>query len=320
MLTVPIAFFFASMKMLLHLQQNSELDALRASGISYFQILKPVFLVSVIVMLLLVFTALEWMPRGQLTFQSLLVAVQQTKSAPGFDPKRFTRDLDGFTIYIDGKDNAGVMHGMMLEDHRADVDVIYLAETAEIKRDHSILNLTLHHGTRLEGGNDFLRSLAFDEYVVSMDINALGIMNIPEWQNRVFEMPSGELFDAIKAGRNDALIELNWRILMVFGLFTLFLFVLPFSLTPKRSGSTGAYLFGIALMLAMYNMQISLHQQVASGQFGWYWMWFGQIALSLFGAYLSWRASQDRLLFSALWFIGMPQKLRAWLFVRPSKS
>lgn len=320
MLTVPIAFFFACMRLFLQLQQNSELDALRASGVSYLQIMKPVIWASLMVMVALLITSFEWMPRGQMTFQSLLFAVQKSKPAPGFEPQRFNTDLEGFTIYIDGQDEQGTMHGMMLEDHRSDVEVIYLAETAQITRGTNTLQLTLHHGTRLEGSNGFLRSLAFDEYIVSMNIDALGLMNVDNWRNRVFEMPTGELFTAIKAGRDDARIELHWRLIIVVGLFTLLLFVLPLSLTPKRSGSSGAYLFGVALILAMYNMQVTLHQQVASGQIHLIWMWVGQTLFSAVGAWLSWRANQDRLLIGSFWFGGIFDKLRRLLFLRPSSS
>jgi len=294
-LTVPMAFFFAMQSMIIKLYQNSEMDALRAAGLSYMRIFRSLLMMAIVLWLALTYTAMEWMPQGQKAFQSLLMAVQKVKPAPGFEPLRFSEDLDDFTVYVDGKDEQGVFHGFMLEDARSPVSVVYLAETAKLERVGSELRFTLFHGTRLEGDGSNLRSLAFDRYQIAMNLGELGLLKVPVWGNRVFEMQAQELWKLVKeTHRPDAVAEWHRRILMPTSILILMLFCLPLSHTSKRSGKAGAYIAGVGLILLIYNLQVILHQQVLNGSMEWWIMWIGQSCLFVIAALLFQRTCQDK--------------------------
>jgi len=296
-ITVPIAFFFAMQGMFLRLYQGSEMDALRASGISYTRLLRPIIIVAVLLWGLLTVTSLYWMPEGQKSFQQLLIAIQKAKPAPGFDPQRFNRDLEDFTVYIEGKDDQGQLHGFMLEDRRSVVPVVYIAERAEIEKEGPYLNFILFDGTRLEGSMESLRSLSFGQYQVSLNLGELGLLKAPTaWGSRVFEMSLDELWEAtFTAHRIDAVAELNRRVLLPMTVVLLLFFCLPLSITPKRSGKAGSYIFGVLAIMIVYNIQVTLHQQVAGGSLPWWSMWVGQLILLFLAIWLFRRASQDRL-------------------------
>jgi len=295
-ITVPIAFFFAMQSMLLRLYQGSEMDALRASGVSYVRLLRPIFAVAVVLWAALTATSLYWMPEGQKSFQRLLIAVQQAKPVPGFDPQRFNQDMEDFTVYVEGKDDQGVLHGFILEDRRSEVPVVYVSERAEIKKESSYLSFILFDGTRLEGSKGSLRSLAFEQYQVSLGLGELGLLKVPVWQARVFEMDVDELWKAVfKQQRQDAISELNRRFLLPTTVLLLLLLCLPVSVAPKRSGKAGSYIAGTALILLVYNVQITLHQQVSSGNFPWWSMWIGQFGFLSLAIWTFYRTSQDRL-------------------------
>ena len=296
LLTVPIAFFFALQAMYLRLYQDSEMDALRASGISYLRMLRPITVVALILWLGLTATSLYWMPAGQKSFQGLLLAVQQAKPAPGFDPQRFNHDLEDFTVYVEGQDDDGVLHGFMLEDRRSEVPVVYVSEIAEIRKEGGYLNFILTNGTRLEGSMGNLRSLSFGQYQVSLSLGALGLLKVPVWSARVFEMDGGELWKAaIKQKRLDAIAELNRRLMLPTTVIILLFFSLPVSISPKRSGKAGSYIVGTALMLLIYNVQIVLHQQVTGGNMPTWSVWGGQAAFMILALWAFRRAAQDRL-------------------------
>jgi len=295
-LTVPIAFFFALQGMFLKLYQNSEMDALRASGVTYIRMLRPIIAVSLLIWMLLSITSLYLVPEGQKSFQGLLMAIQKAKPTPGFDPQRFNRQIEDFTIYVDGENERGQLQGFMLEDHRYGASVVYLAELAEIDKAGGNLNFTLYDGTRLEGSMANLRTLSFDRYQVSLNLGELGLLKTPVWRTRVFEMNVTELWEAVfQEKRVDAVAELNRRLLLPTTVLILMLFSLPLSFAPKRSGKAGSYIFGIGLLLLVYNAQILLQQQVHSAHLPWWSMWLGQF---LFFAAALWafrRACQDRL-------------------------
>ena len=302
-ITVPIAFFFALQGMFLKLYQSSEMDALRASGISYVRLLRPIFAVALIIWLLLTVTSLYWMPEGQKSFQGLLSAIQKAKPAPGFDPQRFNHQIEDFTIYVDGENDRGQLQGFMLEDRRYGTSVVYVAEWAEIKQSGGFLSFTLYNGTRLEGAMNNLRSLSFDRYQVSLNLGALGLLKVPVWSSRVFET-GPELWSAVfESKQDDAIAELSRRLLLPSTVIVLMLFCFPLSIAPKRSGKAGSYIFGTMVIMLIYNVQIILHQQVEAGNLPWWTMWMGQLVLLMIAAWLFQRACRDRLP-SAVSFFG----------------
>jgi len=324
-ITVPIAFFFAMQGMFLRLYQGSEMDALRASGVSYIRLLRPIIAVAFLLWGLLTVTSLYWMPEGQKSFQQLLMAVQQVKPSPGFDPQRFNHDLEDFTVYVEGKDEKGELHGFMLEDRRSEVSVVYVAERAEIKKSGPYLNFILFDGTRLEGAMGSLRTLAFDQYQVSMGLGELGLLKVPVWQARVFEMDLNELWQAtFKQKRQEAVAELNRRLLLPMTVFFLLFACLPVSMAPKRSGKAGSYILGTILILLVYNTQITLHHQVSSGNFPWWSMWGGQLSILALAIWAFYRASQDRLLSPVLLVETMSsfvhQKVIGWIGRRSDRQ
>ncbi len=307
LITVPMAFFFAMQHVILRLYQNSEMDALRAAGVSYLRMFRSLLLVALLLTALLEITAMVWMPQGQKLFQGLLMAVQKMKPAPSFEPMRFNQDLDHFTIYVQGMSDDGRLQGFMLEDRRAAVPVVYMAEAARLERVGDVLRFTLFDGVRLEGEADKLRSIAFKRYRVGMDPGALGLLKMPQWQARAFEMKGAELWRLMRSSgdaRPDIIAEWHRRLLLPTTLLVLFVFALPLSHTAKRASKAGAYLMGIALLVLLYNIQLALTQQVSHGDAHWLIMWAGQLAALAMGSWLFWRASQDRMPAIGAWASG----------------
>lgn len=324
-LTVPIAFFFALQTMFLKFYQSSEMDAFRASGISYIRLLRPIFAVTMILWLALTMTSLYWMPEGQKSFQGLLVAIQKVKPVPGFDPQRFNQELEDFTVYVEGQDSEGHLKGFMLEDRRSSVSVVYVAEKAIIGRSGSYLTFTLFKGTRLEGDMANLRTLSFDQYQVALDLGTLGLLKVPVWSNRVFEMEASELWSAVfDEKRVDAVAELSRRLLLPTTVIILMLFCLPLSASPKRSGKAGSYIAGTGLILLVYNIQIVLHQQVSAGSYPWWVMWAGQGVLFICAGWMFKRACEDKLPFAVSLFTsgvaGLHQRVSAYVGRRSDLS
>jgi len=324
-LTLPIAFFFATQSTIIRLHQGSELDVLRAAGISYTRMFRVLIGVAILLWLILSFTTMQWMPHGQKQFQVLLYTLQKSKAAPGFEPQRFSHDLGRFTVYIQGKDEQGRMHGFMLEDARSRDPVVYLAEIAEVDRTGGQIQITLHNGTRLEGSGSKLRALSFDQYKLNMDIAGLGLFKVPIWHSRIFEMTMSELRQSRqKKDTPAATAEWHRRLIMPTTVLLFLLFALPLSLEPKRSGKAGAYVMGILLLLTVYNLQILLHQQVSSDHLPWWTMWMGQAVCAIVGIELTRRAVMDRLPFilinSGELFFLLHQRIHHWLGERMGRD
>lgn len=300
MLAVPMGSFFGMLSMVHKLQQNSELDAFRAAGISYQRLFRVLIVASIALWLFLTYVSVSWVAVGQKNFMDLLDSIRQSKSLPSFDPQRFTTDMPDFTVYVDGVDSHGTYHGFMLEDRRSPGEpVIYLAESAEIMRDGGLLRFVLHHGHRLEGRGSTMRSLAFDEYQVALDVGKFGFERL-DFNRGVLQWDMGQLWRAFHGPKKSPVAmqaEAEWnRRLVIPTMVLLFpLFVLPIGLELKRSGRTGMYISGVVLVLLTYNIHLALYQKVANGMMSGWWLWAPQLLLALVGIELTRRRAKDRL-------------------------
>jgi LPS export ABC transporter permease LptF len=294
LLTVPMAFFLSMQNTIAGLQQSSEMDALRASGISYRRMFRSFFVLALLIWAGLSYTSMVLLPQGQLGFNNILAKIYAMKGVITFSPQRFSSGFDGITIYVDGEDEEGAYRGVLLEDHRGGVSVIYTAESARFDMSGSVLQLRMHRGVRLEGRGPDQRMLSFEKYLVTIPVAAA------QWRQRhsgdhVTMMTPSELWDSVADGHADAAAEWNRRLLLPSTVLLLFFFALPFSLTQKRSGKAGSMIAGIGLLVLVYNLQLTLFRQVTVGSMPGWTMWAGQGGLLLLAIYLWRRAEADRL-------------------------
>jgi len=294
LLTVPMAFFLSMQNTIAGLQQSSEMDVLRASGISYTRMFRSFFVLVLMLWAALTYASMVLLPQGQLGFNNILAKVYAMKGVITFSPQRFTQGFDGITIYVDGEDKQGAYRGVILEDHRGGVSVIYTAEAARFDMIGSQLQLRLNSGVRLEGEGDDQRMLTFDKYMVSIPVSS------GNWKRRrsgdhVTMMTPTELWQAVNKEAPGAVAEWNSRLLLPTTILVLFFFALPFSLTQKRSGKAGSMVAGIGLLVLVYNLQLMMHRQVNLGAFPGWTMWAEQGALLTLGIFLWRRAEMGRL-------------------------
>ncbi|MDQ6971993.1 MAG: LptF/LptG family permease, partial [Mariprofundaceae bacterium] len=325
LLTIPIAFFLSMQNLVSGLQQGSEMDVMRSSGMSYARIFRSVIAVAIILYAALFYTSMYVLPQGQLAFNNVLRQIYSLKGSPEFTPQRFSTEVENITFYVDGKDESGRYHGVMLEDGRPGGPVFYLAETAELKSAAGGIRLHMHKGTRLEGEGDNQRMLAFTNYDVDIPLGKLGAVKFSRSGDHVIMMSPGQLWEKIQIKHEpDAVAELLRRLILPTTILILCVFALPLSLAPKRSGRTGSLLFGIGLLILLYNVQLMLHRQVSAGVAPGWVMWMGQL-IFLFPALWLWRqAEQGRL---PMWLVQggevfylMHQRLMHWFAHRLGKS
>ena len=292
LLTVPMAFFLSMQNVIASLQQGSEMDALRASGISYRRMFRSFFVLITLLWLGLTYTSMVWLPQGQLGFNTILLKIYSMKGVIAFSPQRFSEGLDGITVYVDGEDEGGAYHGVILEDRRDNVSVIYSAESARFEMSAGHLALKMSNGVRMEGEGADQRLLAFEHYQVAIPMPE-GRFKQQNSGDHVNLMTPSELWSALDDGGHTAVAEWNRRLILPTTVLVLFFFALPLSLTQKRSGKAGSLVAGIALLMLLYNVQLMLHRQVNLGAFPGWTMWAGQAGLMALGIYLWRRAEMD---------------------------
>jgi len=295
-LTVPMAFLLAAQRVVSGLQQSSELDALRASGVSYLRAFRVLFAVAVLLWLMLTYLAMELLPQGQLQFNNLLIRIYEVKGAPKFSPERFNQLDESFTLYFQGEDADGWMQGVILEDNRLGEAVYYVTRKAQIKKYADWWQIQLVDGSRFEGEGEGQRILVFEEYSVQLPIKGLGRVRTLGASDYVELMRTEELWKKMHQPRNHkATVEWHRRLTLSIAVLVFALFVVPLSISQKRSGKATAYLWGIILILAMFNTQLICYRNAVAGGWPWWGMWASTALFAVAGYWLLLKAEKDSL-------------------------
>jgi len=295
LLTVPMAFLLAAQSVVSGLQQSSELDAIRASGISYLSALRPMFAMALLLWLTMLYLSMEVLPQGQLQFNNMLLKIYNLKGVPKFSPDRFNELDKYFTLYFRGEESDGWMKGVILEDSRPGANVYYTAEKALIRKSGDRWEIQLRNGNRFEGGGKNLRTLSFKEYSVSLAMAAMGNVRIIGSEEHVTLMRTTELWKKKESGDHPALIEWHRRLTLASLVLVFALFIIPLSVSKKRSGKSVAYIWGVALILLMFNSQIAASRNALSGEWPWWSMWVVTAGYFSLGVWLLIKAERDTL-------------------------
>jgi len=283
-LTLPFAFFFALLKVISALQQNSEMDALLAAGFSPLRVIRVMFIVATFLWVFLSWTTMEWMPKGQQTFAVLYQAVKNTTAIPDLAPQQFTESFDGLTIYHSGEDEQGLITNFMLEESESS---IYLSQAAKIERQSHFMILTMFDGVHLEGKGLSQRATYFSTYSTSTDVGNMGIVKPVSLSSNPNLLGFTRLLKALQTNPSVVLqAEFHRRLILASTVMILLVFALPLSSNVKRSGKSHGWLWGIALLLAIYNIQIGLYKQTMEGEIQWWGMWLGQLGFLVLGLVL----------------------------------
>lgn len=117
-MALPLAILLASIMCFGDLGEHYELVAMKASGISIWKAMRPLFLFSVMLSGLAFIFSNSINPVATLKFKTLLFDVRRQKLA--FDIKEgvFYRDIEDYVIYVDKKGKDGsTIYGVKIYDH-----------------------------------------------------------------------------------------------------------------------------------------------------------------------------------------------------------
>ena len=117
-LALPLAVLVASIMALGNLAERSELTAMKAAGMSFARILRPL-----IVCMVLLCSAALWFsntgwPAANIKFRALLYSVTKQKPALNIREGVFYNGIDGFSIRVATKHPDGTLEDVLIHDHR----------------------------------------------------------------------------------------------------------------------------------------------------------------------------------------------------------
>ncbi len=155
--TLPLAILLASLMTFGNFGEKLELLAMKAAGISLFNIMSPLIVLIVVISGLSYVFQDRYIPKVQVKFDSLLLGMQQKSPALSIPAGAFYSEIENMTIYVKNKDvEKKLLKDVMIYDFSEGFDKVSvtLADSARLRMTEDKLNLvmTLYHG---EGFSNF---------------------------------------------------------------------------------------------------------------------------------------------------------------------
>ncbi|MEO5332424.1 MAG: LptF/LptG family permease [Magnetococcus sp. YQC-5] len=264
--TLPMALLTGILLAMGRMAQDNELVILNASGISIWQITRPI---GTLVTLFAAFSLLLnwiWVPQAFYDLSVLKKALLSSTSALAMQPKTFNRDIPGLTLYIDHQDlPSGTLEGILIHDQRIPDEAV----TITARRAHPHTRKDNKAALYLEDGsrhwitrNGHYRHLQFTTFDLELDV-VLGLMPQTK-QPELYELGPQALLEIMEHAPPEITLKarMEWHRRMAFPCATLIMGLLAIPLGLQHTHRSGrGYGFIAALMILILHFLL-----LASGE------------------------------------------------------
>lgn len=257
--SIPMALLTGTLLTLGRLAQDSELVVLSACGISLYQMMRPVFVLTLLYTLLSLMLHAVWLPYAS-HHSSILRKALVSSTALTLKPKTFNHAVSGLTIYVDDQDiEKRLLKGILVHDQRQMGQTATLtARTGQLRTPAGggETVLFLQEGTRHQHlGDNQYRELMFATYHMALGID-LGFQP-KDIEADLEALSMGALsalaYDATSGKSYDARMEWHRRLAypaanLILGLFAVALGVRQ----SHRSGRSYALVVAVLLLITHF--------------------------------------------------------------------
>ena len=260
--TIPMAVLLATLYTFGRLSSDSEITALKASGISLYQIFPPVAAFAVAAYLLTTFLVLYGLPWGNQGFKSTLYLIAQSKADIDIKERVFNDAFDGLVVYVDKIPIQGKrMEGILIHDDREQgrMSTIFAKEgflAGNPKAQEVILRLFDGEIHRYEPQANVYQKIRFDTYNLKLELArafaSIGKklkdreMSIQDIKKKI------EQKNLLREDTTPLQVELHKRYAIPFACIIFGLIGVPLGIQPRRSGRSHGFVLSLLILLAYY--------------------------------------------------------------------
>lgn len=261
--TVPMALLLAILMAIGRMSADSELIALRASGLSLYQITVPIAAFAIVIFAASMALSLHARAWGNSRLKTGIFELARTRATAGLTENVFNDDFAGLVIYVEEIEPPGTeLRRILISDRRVpdqENTVIASSGTLVADEDAQTLHLRLQDGVTFtnDAANEEFHKTDFVEYDVSLDLTeALGELETRE--RAPMEIPLDELQTIIgdrQGAGEDAVperIELMRRYAVPFAALIFPLLAVPLGLQPVRAVRSRGLAVSLVIILVYY--------------------------------------------------------------------
>ncbi|WP_374313258.1 LPS export ABC transporter permease LptF [Dongia sp.] len=275
-IAVPAALFVGVLYASMRLSSDSELDAMRASGLSLRRLMMPILALSVVLVIASAYLIGFLQPYTRFAYRALVHLVVETAWDSAIERGAFFTGFGGKTILIgdisEGGSRLSKIFVKEIDDNGQ--DIVTTAESGQLERNSDLsLVLTLHNGVRTEAmpGTTDAKAVEFTEIELPMDTIAPepfrnrgereSELDFIELVQALFNTPPALHIDDVKA-------ELNSRLVRTISIIFLPLLAMPIGVSSRRTSKGMRMLVGILFLVAYFQILQFGRDAVGAGILG----------------------------------------------------
>jgi len=261
-IAVPAALFVGVLYATMRLSSDSELDAMRASGLSLRRLMAPILALSVVLVIVSGYLIGFLQPYTRFGYRALVHLVVETAWDSAIERGAFFTGFGGKTILIGDISEGGrkLSHIFVKEVDEDGQDIVTTAETGQLDRGGDLtLVLTLYNGVRTEvtPATNQAQAVEFTELKLPMESVT------PEpFRNRGERESELDFVELIQAYVNtppalkieDIKAELNSRLVRTISIIFLPLLAMPIGVSSRRTSKGVRLLVGILFLVAYFQI------------------------------------------------------------------
>lgn len=322
--SIPMSLALAIILTLGRASRDYEVVALKASGVSIYQIIRPIVLLSILLYFVTSYMIMYAAPRNNYNFKQFLVGVVSAQINIALDEKVFN-NINGMIIYIDRIPiNSDHFYGIMIhDDTNLEVELTIIArEGYIINDDESNVTIRMLDANVLldDKFSDSDKYLAVSSYDLNVDIfgdtdeegnikkkdrertidemfeTVSFLEERLDYYENEYETPPGNenpyaqkewLVDDYKSQLNRRWTDISERFAIPFACIVFMLIGIPLGIQTNPRGKSGSLILGLIVLFIYYIF-------MAVGEFlgkngivpPFYSMWIGNVILGVFGVYM----------------------------------
>jgi LPS export ABC transporter permease LptG/LPS export ABC transporter permease LptF len=320
-ITIPMAFLFAILVAVGRLSADSELVAMRSSGVSLLSLYRPILLLSLALTAGNTYLMMTLLPAGNHALQRLRIDIITQSINKQIEPRVFYDEWEGFMLYVwEAPAQAEEWHGVLLAERRPGEDTqVTVAERGHVEVDESgervslkLTNAVTHRVDLEDPGkyhivkNDSFERLVEERFTSEQRAKVKAYKGLRE---KTIEELQRDLADPEFPEQlaNLARVEIHKKFSLPAACLVFGLIALPLGFSARRGASKSSSFAVSIVIILFYWVMISNGEEAARvGRISpWLSMWLPNIVLGLFGTFLLWRRNADKSL--------RLQRLDSWL-------
>jgi lipopolysaccharide export system permease protein len=261
-ITLPMSLLVGSLTAFTTMSADSEVTAMKASRISLYAMIRPVFFLAILTFGVTAATSLILVPSANTSLKIHLFNMVKSSAIVGIEPGVFSDTFDGMVIYVDKMDSLNNMRGVFISDERSVKEpYTILAKQGKLIADPQtlIVTLALQDGTIHMAPRDekTYSLMGFTAGKLFLDIkSSLSGKGAPS--KGFADMSSTELLQNIKISRGEGKptyqqeTELHKRLSIPFACLIFGLIGAPLGIRRSRSGKSAGIAIAFMVFLVYY--------------------------------------------------------------------